>query len=403
MYPVLLGSQAEMDQIMTGAANGTFSKMFMNAFSSVWNFTSDYILRLMRLAFYGIWNAFLRILWLLEQIFDIFSGVSTVYVKDASGNYQGNVSLIEAVFTGSKVQNAFWYLTITGMVLCFFFTIISVIRSMGDSLGQMKRPVTAVLRTSAKAALTFFMVPTACLAVIKVTTAITTIIVNLSEVPDSRLCDCIFYMCVGENFKTADAQQKALTGRYFLTMDAMDSIYYQRINYLVAFTVTLFMVVVMITLILQLIFRIMMVTTLFIVSPFFVSSIPLDDGEKFQGWTRMFTAFALSSFGPIFVMRLYTVIVPMIGPLGTIGFEQGFNAITASMLRIVFIMGGAYAAWQSQYLLIEIIDPSAAMFLKRSQVMMEMAKQAADAAVTYVSGGANKALSALGKGGEGKG
>lgn len=395
MHCVLLASQEGINQIMRDSANGTFYSTFTSAFSSVFNFIQDYVLGWFNSALYEVWNGLLRIIWLLEQVFDIFTGTTGVYVRDSGGQYRGGTTLIDAVFFGSKVQNAFAAITGIAFALCFLFTIFAVIRSMGDSIGELKRPVSAVMRSALKAALTFLLISMGCIAVIKASTAITTVVVGAANQPDCRICDCIFVTTVNDNFKTEEAAQKAMSGRYFMTQEAKDNVNYTRVNYTLGIISAFFMIVVLVTLATQAIFRIMVVTTLFIVSPFFVSTIPLDDGEKFKDWTRLFVAFALSTFGPMFVMRIYSSIMPMLGPGGQINFAEDFNSISAVIFRMLFILGGAYAAWQSQYVIIEIIDPAAVSLLKRSQFMMAIAKSAAKSAVDYASAGATKAMGAL--------
>ena len=51
---------------------------------------------------------------------------------------------------------------------------------------------------------------------------------------------------------------------------------------------------------------------LFIASPIFVSTMPLDDGEKFKAWQDMFVAKIFSGFGSVIAMELYMLLCPVV-------------------------------------------------------------------------------------------
>ncbi len=79
--------------------------------------------------------------WLLGVLYDLFEkavGLDTV-------SYDGqDITLLQIVFSHSAISRAYWTMAIIGIGLCFFFTILAVLKKMADtndevksSLGQM--------------------------------------------------------------------------------------------------------------------------------------------------------------------------------------------------------------------------------------------------------------------------
>ena len=395
-------------ELLDTIVNNNFTKFLVDLMWNIFYLSWGWLIEAMLLKIYVVWIYLLDFLWLLERIFDIFAGTTDIYLRDAKGVVSEDVDFVTAVFTGSQVQNAYWYFMLASVAICFLFTVFSIIRSMGDSLGEMRRPVTSVLRSASKAMVTFLLIPMSCLGMIKAATAITRAVLKAGTAGDTRICDTVFVLGVGDQFKSEEAKLLCSEGRYFTNaLKSMACVNFRSINYIYAYVLTIFMIVVLMTVIMQAVMRIIVLATLFVVSPFFVSTIPLDDGEKFKGWTRLFTSFAVGTFGPIFVMRIFTVVLAMIGPGGGISFGTNVNAITNWILRMLIVMGGTFAAWRSQYIMLDLISPEASQLLQRSHFIQKAAKEVASKAVeagaAYATGGASMAGKAAAGGGGGGG
>ena len=403
MYPAVLSFSSMMNAVM----DFILENQVVDIITSIFWSTQGLILRLLLDYIYTtiyIWLiGLLNLLWLLEQAFDVFAGTQVVYVNDNAGHVLGQEDFMTSVFIGSPVQNAYWYMMLAASALCFFFTIIAVIKSMGESISEIRRPVSAVLRQSFQALLTFLLIPTACLAVMKLGTAITKIVTDQAATQsDQRLCDIVFVLIVGDNWKSEAAKKICSSGRMFSKLSSRSYFNWRDISYLYAFILVIFMLVVMITIVMQAVMRALMLTTLFLTSPWFVSMIPIDGGEKFKSWSKLFVGFSFATFGPVFIMRIYCVLLTSIGITGDISFGSEFNPITGWFLKLAITAFGLVGAWQSQYLILDIFAPETVGLLKQSQFLQKMAsdaaKQAASAAASYVTGGASKAGEALAKG-----
>ena len=81
---------------------------------------------------------------------------------------------------------------------------------------------------------------------------------------------------------------------------------------------------------------------LFIASPLFVSAMPLDDGEKFKAWQDMFVAKVFSGFGSVIAMEIYMLLCPVVMG-GGISFVQSSTPEADYLIRLIFLLGGAWA------------------------------------------------------------
>ncbi len=393
-----------MDTVAKSHIKDIVSYVFWSTQGLIISFAMEQIYTL----FYGLYIGMLNLIWLLEQAFEIFAGTRNVYISDTSGRVVGQADFMTAVFIGSPVQNGYWYMMIAAVVLCFFFTIIAVIKSMGESISEIRRPVSAVIRQAFQAVLAFVMIPTACLAVMKVGAAITKVIINIGEAKgDKRISDIVFVLTVGDNWKSDAARELCSSGRMFTSLGVRKYFEWRDINYLYAYILGVFMIVVMLTIVMQAVMRALMLAVLFLTSPWFVSMIPLDGGEKFKSWTRLFVGFSFATFGPMLVMRVYCVLLTSINIDQTITFGNDFNPITGWVLKMAITGFGMVGAWQSQYIILDIFSPETTNLLRQSQFLAKMAgdtaKSAASAVMTYATGGASKAGELIGKAAAGAG
>ncbi len=400
-YPTILSFNSMMNALMDFIVENQIVDIIKGVFWSVQGLAIQLLREYLYTQAYFFLILLLDLVWVLEQAFDVFSGTQIVYVNDTAGNVLGQEDFMTAVFIGSPVQNAYWYFMLAATVLCFFFTIIAVIKSMGEGISELRRPVTAVLRQAFQAILTFLLIPTACIAVMKLAGAITRIISQTAgEFQDQRITDIVFVLIVGDNWKSEAGRKICSTGRMFSKLSSRSYIKWRDINYLYAYVVVIFMIVVMITIVMQAVMRALMLAILFLTSPWFVSMIPLDGGEKFKSWRRLFVGFSFATFGPILVMRVYNILLVNIGISGDISFGSEFNPFTGWILKLAITGFGLVGAWQSQYLILEIFSPETVGLLKQSQFLAKMAgdtaKKAASAAAAYATGGASKAGEALG-------
>ena len=154
---------------------------------------------------------------------------------------------------------------------------------------------------------------------------------------------------------------------YSLLYEGMDyitfgaKIHVSHIDYLIGYAAIIFMMIVMIACLFTFIKRIFDIIILYITSPYFVSTIVLDDGEKFRKWRESFIARILVGFGSVIGMRIFLMMVPVIMNDNVKIFDSFAGNITGGyVIRLVFILGGMFAVYKSSTLLTGIISSSVA-------------------------------------------
>ncbi len=116
-----------------------------------------------------------------------------------------------------------------------------------------------------------------------------------------------------------------------------------KFDYLVGITMGIFLAVIMIVCCITFIRRIFEVLTLYLVSPLFVSTMPLDDGEKFKKWREMFIAKVFGGYGSLMTMRLYLMLCPVIVG-NSIQWGSGKTSADATyFIKLIFLVGGAWS------------------------------------------------------------
>ena len=120
-------------------------------------------------------------------------------------------------------------------------------------------------------------------------------------------------------------------------------------DYLIGYIACIVFVLIMAICIFTFIVRMFNLLLLYITAPLFVSSMPMDDGSKWQSWAQAFVIQLFSGFGMIIAMRLYLIIIPIVISSDLVFFAGagvGY-AILNRMAQLLMILGGAWAVLQA--------------------------------------------------------
>lgn len=164
-------------------------------------------------------------------------------------------------------------------------------------------------------------------------------------------------------------------------------------NYPLVYIASLGIILIMICSMFVFIRKIIEVVILYITSPLFVATMPLDGGMTFKRWREMFIGKLLSGFGIVISMNLVMIFIPMIM---SSNFSFSDNVALDATLKIIFVIGCMYAAWKSNTTILEVINPEVAAADRASaMVVAGMVKMAAntakDAALAAATGGGSLA------------
>lgn len=353
------------------------------------------IVELLAGALYSLMVNIWKFLDSMEQAFNIFIGISPVV--DLGSPNRESMSLLEALFNISAIRNAFLYILVVALIMTLLFTIYSTARSIFDLEPENPRPVSRVLNNFFKACVQFMMVPLFVLFMIRLSGAIITTVNNSVTMGSETgsLGSTIFVISSLDaakdpdlNLSTASAERRLelggendslrysyyvtkMTGSntsgdlddlraYWNTKQVARDFKFGKFDFLVGLGLSIFLFIIMVSCSMVFIQRLFDMLVLYIASPFFVAMIPLDDGEKFKAWRDLFIGKAVTGFGSIVAMRMYLIIVPVIiGGQIQFGDLLGGSVEATYVLKMLFLLGGAWAVTKSGSMVTSLISASA--------------------------------------------
>ena len=341
----------------------------------------DLIVELLSFLFYEVLAYLCKIVDYMQTAFDIFAGVQPVTFERNDIKTTG--PLLQAVMAQPVVVKMFAAIMAVGFVLAMVFTIIQVAKSVIDLDFEGKRPVGAVLRSLFKTAIQFIMVPLSVIIIIAFSTQLLKTIDDAVKLANgnsgsSSLGRIVFLISSLDAEKTssynigsfrpsstcgnileAGGRKEIYTG----TKSYLDSSYIKAhfnlrdFDYFTGYIAGIFLIIVLAASGLVFIQRLFDVVVLYIISPVFVATMPLDEGEKFKRWKDLFYGKVFGGYGAILSMKLYFLLLPLImSPQLKWGesSEEG-----AYLLKLMFILGGAYACTKIGAMVTGLISQSA--------------------------------------------
>lgn len=361
----------------------------------------------------------------VESIFNVFAGITPVEVDNRSAY------LLDAFFQLKPVAKAFLTVTAMAVGICMIFTIIKTAKSISDMALEDKNPVSHVLANGMKAGITFMLIPFLCISLLQLSAIITnqvSVAFESAQGGKTTVGTTIFLIAgLDADKKTTKASspfseewEDVTSGRNPSFTDSVREPYllgekdYKKIsqvcldfysgnfNFIVGFASAFLMLFVLSGAALLFIRRIFELLLLYIVSPLFVSTIPLDDGAMFSRWRELFVAKFFSGFGIIFTMKYYLMLIPLISGNELTLYKASLpgGVMINNILKILMIVGGAWAVYKSQHMIMQVMNPEAAMAEQQASAMLSgmiigAATTAASAAGTVATGGASTALTGL--------
>lgn len=146
----------------------------------------------------------------------------------------------------------------------------------------------------------------------------------------------------------------------------------QKIDYFVGYIAGVVFIVIMAICIFTFIVRLFNILLLYITAPLYVSSMPLDEGAKFQSWLQAFVIQLFSGFGQVIAMRLYLIIIPIVISNDLIFFAgDGLWVSTLNWFaRLLMILGGAWAVLKAGGLVSSILSGNPGMHAAQQEAHM---------------------------------
>lgn len=350
---------ALFDAVLTPVLRDVFS-ILVNIFGAlIHDILSNFLLK--------IWIIFLKLVNFMESIFNVFSGISNVEVKIQ--DVSTRISLLEYFFRLGTVQKAFLTITAMSIILAFLATLVGVAKSMSDMALEDKNPLSTVLKQAFGAAVNFALIPLTCLFVLQMCGKMV-LVFNTSfnyKNQSSTVSDMLFITTAEPAARNKKVITDYSSGLAYEDAEKVKKDFdIEKLNYVQAYVASVLIALILLCSILQFIQRIFVIIVLYLTSPFFVAMIPIDGGAKFREWKNMFAAYMVSAFGPILSMKIYLILVPMItGSAIDFGASEG----NAAWMKLIFVIGGAFAVYKSRLLFVSILNPAAAGSMAESGVI----------------------------------
>lgn len=174
-------------------------------------------------------------------------------------------------------------------------------------------------------------------------------------------------------------------------------------DYLVAYIASIVFVLIMAICIFTFIVRMFNLLLLYLVAPLFASSMPVDDGGKWQSWTQAFVIQLFSGFGSVIAMRLYLIIIPVALSSDLIYFpgEGVWFAVLNRMAQLLMVLGGAWAVLQSSGVITGILagNPGMAAIQQEGRIsgMVTQGAMSAVRGTKQIAGGILKSPAGIAK------
>ncbi|MCC8025771.1 MAG: hypothetical protein LIP16_10805 [Clostridium sp.] len=183
----------------------------------------------------------------------------------------------------------------------------------------------------------------------------------------------LFRTIEGRNPRFDDAVRRPyLVGnQLYKNLDRVKADFYPtEFDYVTGFVSAIVVLFILTGAVLYFIRRLFEILLLYLVAPLFASTIPADDGMLFKKWREVFIAKFFSGFGIIFSMKYFLMLIPMIGGSELVLYSGTSNAyIINNILKVFLIIGGAWAIYKSQHLILQIISPDSAMAAREANIV----------------------------------
>ncbi len=132
-----------------------------------------------------------------------------------------------------------------------------------------------------------------------------------------------------ENFNTFDKTNTGLVYYYY------DLLSY---NWLIGFLASFTIIMLLLNLMIGVIQRIFDLTILFIVSPAFIATMPMDNGSRYNKWRDEFVKRVLGCYGPIIGINLAFTILTLVQRIYIFGPNEPMSGLFNSLMQCVFVI-----------------------------------------------------------------
>lgn len=309
---------------------------------------------------YSLQKTICYIIDFVREIFYMLAGIENVTIDGEQ------TDLLSHFLLSNNVKTTFFYIFLIAVILLVVFVLIAIIRSEYVN-GENKKSKTLILGNAFKSFAIFLMVPFILIAGISLVNVVMGAI-NASMNPfvleaggratigGQILVTSGQYAYIGDEATRSQIEQMFLTGQLdYFDMSVVQQYYNLRsLDFLIGIFGSIVIMVMFVMSAITFIQRIFDIVLLFIISPVSVSTIPIDDGNRFRIWRDMLISKVLSAYGIILSMNLFFIIIPQVSSI-TFFVDSFKNGI----VKILFLIGGAFAVTKANLVIAQLTGNSA--------------------------------------------
>lgn len=296
------------------------------------------LLELICSLFYGMFSGICLLIDFIKTIFYKLCGIETVEIESEQGDLLSN--LLES----DIIKRVFLTIFIIGFILLIVFTILAIIKSNY----QEKQNWKTVLSKTGQAFIIMLLIPFTVIIGVMLTNTIMSSINQAMNVYPSSGQGTIggqFLITIGHDaykglIDQSQAEAMFVSGELNYAKLSVVKQYYDitELNYVIGLLGSLVMLIMFVISAITFVQRIFDIVLLYIISPVSISTIPLDEGNRFKVWKDMLISKILSAYGIILVMNLFFLIIPQVYQIKF--FDNSFQN---GVVYILFLIGGSFA------------------------------------------------------------
>lgn len=303
---------------------------------------------------YSLQKTICYIIDFIREIFYQLAGIKTVNINGEQ------TDILTHFILSDTVKRTFFSIFLIAVILLAVFVFVAIIRSE-YAHGENKKTKTQILGKAMQSFAIFLIVPFVLVAGILLTNSIMGAI-NQSMNPyfasggnttigGQILVTSGQYSYIGDASSRSEIERMFLTGELSYFDTSVVSQYYnlRSMDFLIGIFGSIVIMVMFVMSAVTFIQRIFDIVLLYIISPVSVSTIPVDDGNRFKVWRDMTISKVLSAYGIILSMNLFFIIIPQISEI-TFFADEFKNGI----VRILFLIGGAYAVTKANLVIAQL-------------------------------------------------
>ena len=349
-----------------------------------------------------IMQVFLWILRAIDGIMELFSALSGI----TKINYKGEqINLVEFLVGDSTISKVFWCVFILAIGLGCMFAIIALVKNMIAN----NRNISTIVGKFFLAMLgTLVMLIVVILGII-ISNSLLVLISEIFNIDTSvRLSETLFNICVGDwlnGYSVAEIDFNTITVRDILGEYDPNTVFgvfptSWKMNgmvnpntfmYFPALLMVFGVGFALIKAIAKLVKRVYELIFMYVTMPMFMSTLPLDDGARFRTWRETFVTKVVLTYGTVFSVSIFALILPMISSMQIDGISEFGN----KLFQIFMLIGGTIMIPTGQALFSklfgsgEFMDKSKTLSIKEVHNLMRTSYYT-NAGSMYESNGSHK-------------